>query len=388
MKILINAVLDLNKDGAGVTHFTEVANNLQKEKHKVLALCPGFYPNRKKYWGFKIVYVPTFKKNLFSMLFYEFLNIFFLAFWVIRFKPDIIHCRYNVATLYLPLIAKFLKVNYFVEVNGILENELRLRRFSEFVIRCVKFTEIINFKFAKKIICVTNGIKKEIQKKYKIPRVKLEVVGNGANPDVFYPRNKYQCRNKLALLQNKFIVGFIGSLAPWRGLINLAKAVLVIKNSNPELYKNLLIIIVGEGEEKKMLVELVNEYNLNCFNFLSSTEYKNIPYFINAFDVCTVFFSRNNLKVIGSPIKLFEYLACGKPIIATDIDGINNLYKCREYIIFLPSMNPIKIAEKINYCYQHKKIIAETGKRGRKIFLERYTWSNVAKILLAIFKTS
>ena len=72
MKILINAVLDLNKDGAGVTHFTEVANNLQKEGNQILAICPGFYPNRKKDWGFRIIYVPVFKKIFFRCYFMNF----------------------------------------------------------------------------------------------------------------------------------------------------------------------------------------------------------------------------------------------------------------------------------------------------------------------------
>ncbi|MBU0576917.1 glycosyltransferase family 4 protein, partial [Patescibacteria group bacterium] len=389
MKILLNVVLDLNKDGAGVTHFTEVARSLKKTGNEILALCPGFYPNRKKDWGFRIVYVPTFRKNLLAMLFYELLNAFYLFFWVIKFKPDIVYCRYNVASVFPPLVTKMFNKPYFVEVNGITENELRQRKFPEWIISLVRITEIINFKFAKKVICVTEGVKRVIKERFRIPDDRLKVVENGADPEFFSPMDRDECRSRIKLPKDKFIVGFIGSLAPWRGLKYLVDASVMIKNSYPALYKNLLILIGGEGEEKENLLTLISKNELDIYKFSGYINYQEVPYYMNSFDVCiSPFEGKGDTSALGSPLKIFEYMACGRPIIATDMDGVNTLYNSKDFILFIPPMNPVKIAEMINFCFKNREIIEEMGEKAREVFLQGYTWESTAKKVLNIFQES
>ena len=93
-------------------------------------------------------------------------------------------------------------------------------------------------------------------------------------------------------------------------------------------YSDIKYLIVGDGGGlKKSLQTRVEKYNLKQeISFLGHIKHQDIVHYINAFDVAVAPFTGERNKLIGlSPLKLYEYLACGKPVIASRIEGVSEV---------------------------------------------------------------
>lgn len=143
---------------------------------------------------------------------------------------------------------------------------------------------------------------------------------NGCDPETFYPMNMLACRAQLGLSSTGKYYLFIGSLAKWRGVDLLIS---IFKNHMSE---NDILYILGNsshayGAELKSLAA-------GAANIIF---HDNVPgalvvKYINAADVCLVPV-KPILKSPGNPLKLYDYIACGKPVI-----GQENVIGCSDEI--------------------------------------------------------
>lgn len=383
MRIIYMSSEDMRKEGAGKTHFMEVGQNLVKLGNELLILLPGYRPRDRKNYNLNVCYIPTFKKNVFSYLLYEIINFFYLTFYILKFRPDVIYLRQGLFEVFPPILAWLFRVPYVIEKNGIMEDEFRSRGFSEIIIKILRLAEDINFRLSDRIICVTEGIKKEIVSRYKVNEGKLVVIPNGANVDLFRPLDKCECRRRLRLKEDTFYVGFVGSFAPWQGLNVLIEAAKKIKDQG---YCQINFILVGDGEQKLVLERRVKEYNLEQeIKFIGRIAYKQVVYYINAFDVAVAAFTKERNEIIGlSPIKLFEYLACGRPVIASRVDGVKEIIEEGQCGYLFEAGNAEELAKRIIQSYQERETLQEMGLRGRKLVESKYTWRATAERIIKV----
>jgi glycosyltransferase involved in cell wall biosynthesis len=91
--------------------------------------------------------------------------------------------------------------------------------------------------------------------------------------------------------------------------------------------KKLRFLIVGDGPLKKNLMDRVLESGFQEeFIFTGMVDYNEIPLFINLADICVApFISKRNDKTGVSPLKVYEYMACGKPVVASRVEGLDFL---------------------------------------------------------------
>ena len=382
MKILYISSEDMRKEGAGKTHFIEVAQNLVKLGNELLILLPGYRPRDKKNYGLNVRYVPTFRKNILSYLLYEIVNFFYLAFYILKWRPDAIYLRQGLFEVFPPIIAWFFRVPYVIEKNGIMEDELRSRGFSEIIIKILRLAEEINFRLSDKIICVTEGIKKEITRRYRVNEGKLVVIPNGANIELFRPLDKYECRRKLGLKEDAFYIGFVGSFAPWQGLEVLIEAAKQVKEQG---YSQIRYILVGYGEEESILRQKVQEYKLEQeILFTGRVAYQEVVHYINACDVAVAPFTTKGSAALGSPLKLFEYLACSRPVIASRVDGVKEVIEEGRCGYLFEAGDAQELAKRIIQSYQEHEALQEMGLRGRRLVEEKYTWEATAERIVEV----
>jgi glycosyltransferase involved in cell wall biosynthesis len=380
MKILYISSEDMRKEGAGKTHFIEVAQNLVKLGNELLILLPGYQPYDRKNYGLNVCYVPTFRKNTLSYLLYEIVSFFYLTFYILNWKPDVIYLRQGLFEVFPPILARLFGVPYVIEKNGLMEDEFRSRGFSEIVIKILRLAEEINFRLSDKIVCVTEGIKREIVRRYKVNEGKLMVIPNGANIELFRPLDKRECRRKLGLEENAFYVGFVGSFAPWQGLEILIEAAKRVKEQG---YAQIKYILVGDGEQESLLRQKVREYKLEQeIRFTGRVAYEQVVNYINTFDVC--YLCKERLSFGFSPLKLYEYLACGRPVIASRVDGVKEVIeegKCG--YLFEPG-DAEELAKRIIQSYQERDALQEMGLRGRRLVENKYSWRMTAKRIVKV----
>jgi glycosyltransferase involved in cell wall biosynthesis len=231
--------------------------------------------------------------------------------------------------------------------------------------------------FSDRIIAVTPGIKANLEKVYNIPGDKIVVVSNGANTSLFKPLKQETCRKELGLEAEISYVCFVGNLAPWQGVEYLVKAAPSILSRFPKCR----FLIVGDGIMKNELLKLSRELGVeDRFIFTGVVAYDRVPLYINASDVCAApFIFARNAKIGLSPLKLYEYMACGKPVVASDIDGVSDALEASDGGISVLHENPEALAEAILKLLENPELRTKMGSKGLSYVTENYSWYSVAK---------
>jgi glycosyltransferase involved in cell wall biosynthesis len=239
--------------------------------------------------------------------------------------------------------------------------------------------------FSDRIIAVTPGIKANLEGIYKIPGDKIVVVSNGANTSLFKPLEQETCRKELGLDLEIPYICFVGNLAPWQGVEYLVKAAPFILSRFPECR----FLIVGDGVMKDELSKLCRELEVeNSFIFTGVVAYDRVPFYINASDICTApFIFARNAKIGLSPLKLYEYMACGKPVVASNISGVSDALEASGGGISILPENPSALAEGISKLLENPGLRTKLGSKGLNYVTENYSWYSVAKKVNEVCKS-
>jgi len=155
-------------------------------------------------------------------------------------------------------------------------------------------------------------LEKYFKHNYLSKTMKTISVHNGCDPEFFYPIEKQQARKKLNLSAEVTYLLFIGSLSRWHGVEHLIKTYGYIRNNCA--VDNIKLLVVG-GYIKDYLNELKENSANSDIVFRGEVAKEEALYYINAADICLLPVSKIRISP-GSPLKLFDYAACGKPIIA------------------------------------------------------------------------
>lgn len=392
----IAAVCELNlsvRDGS-VTHFMELTSHLTKQNHRVQIFAPklGKYKG-KKLSNLKIQYVPTLNFSTTSFFFYiskilmyvsyQLFLLFYLCRFVKNSKADIIYNRMGMLSLAPVIVSKVADVPLIVEINGIISEELKMVGVPKPFIHSFKLFEKITCRSSKKIVVVTKGIKNTIQKDYKIPQNSIVVIHNGVNTDLFKPMDINKTRALLGFDLSSYYIVFVGYLAPWQGVDYLIESIPLILNK----LENVKLLIVGEGPKRQRLEQMVKEKKLESnVIFTGRVAYEDVPKYINAGDICVAPF----VKAKGdlSPLKIYEYLACGKPVVASNVEGVGNFVSKSKSGIATEPQDPRKLAGSILSLLTNEGLREEMGRNGRKIVTEEYTWDLVARMVWKVCSAS
>lgn len=371
------------KSGSNV-HILELLRNLKKYTSIVL-FAPGQKGIDHNFSGIK--YVPVIDNKYLIQPSYEFMLSFYLLYSCLTNRPDILYLRQNSFPFFPIAMCKLLKIPTIVEVNGLVMDELKVspdsksfayRVFSYLALRSERF----NYRYCDRIVSVTDKLKDELVRLYSIPAEKVLVINNGANTDIFKPMDQKQARVRLGLDDSKRYVCFVGHLAAWQGVEFLIYSSPHILEKCPDVH----FLIVGDGVMRDKLPEIASEIGFSDkFTFTGRIPYEEVPIYINAADVCVAPFIKARNSNIGlSALKTYEYLACGKPIVASSIPGVKDLIELSGGGISVPPENPRELANAVVKLMLDQKTRNIMGEQGRKYVVENHSWDGVARKILDI----
>jgi glycosyltransferase involved in cell wall biosynthesis len=100
-----------------------------------------------------------------------------------------------------------------------------------------------------------------------------------------------------------------------------------------------------------------------------------VPEFIRSMDVALICRRPTQDSQNSLPIKLFEYMACERPVISTPLNGVREVVGER----VLYAADAAEIAQKILLLYHHPELIAQMGQTGRLLVEKRYTWQEIGR---------
>lgn len=144
---------------------------------------------------------------------------------------------------------------------------------------------------------------------------RIRVIPNGVDLERFAPQVDGQALRRRHGLEDSFVVGFVGSFAPWHGMATLERVMEAMGRTVPRL----TFVLVGDGPYKARLAERARRNpQFPRTVFLGQLPHAEIPQAIAAMDCCVLPYEAQDFFYF-SPLKLFEYLAMGKPVIATSL---------------------------------------------------------------------
>lgn len=222
-----------------------------------------------------------------------------------------------------------------------------------------------NIEIAKRIIFTTSSLKLP----YTAYQNKFKVLPNGVDTDLF--RNYHSHLREELNIDQDFVIGYVGILREW---VDFEPVFAAVKKLSKR-YSNIKILIIGEEGKFKENKELAKRYGiLNMVIFTKTVPYTEVPKYISCMDVCVIPFKLDAVSQNSLPLKLFEYMACEKPVISTEVEGIMAAVQNR----VLYASNSEEYRNKIIELYNNEALRTEMGSNGRKFVEKDYSWSKIA----------
>jgi glycosyltransferase involved in cell wall biosynthesis len=258
--------------------------------------------------------------------------------------------------------------NTFIEYNGIWDH-----------------VEILNDLFigkrtirkAKKIITVSNATKNYVLSLGADPE-KVETIYNGVDLDRFkiIPKSRTEIRKKLGIPQEAIVATTVRRLVYKNGIDTLLESAKITAQKNPQI----IYLVVGEGPDFEEIKTRVHKLGIGkkflLTGFISDEE---LPSYYNAADF-SILPSKSGE---GLPLVGLEAMACGLPLISTDVGGIrevmiNNLGK------IIPPNNPEVMAQTtLDFANIE---VSKLKERLRQIMVERFSWEKNVNRLTEIYQ--
>ena len=372
--------------GATQTRAHEMARHLVRMGHHVTVLAEfpnhprGIIPEhyRGRFWekdrldGIEVirtwVYARSQKTFRTRILFYlSFMVSALLAGLFLRGRYDVVYATSPPFFVGLTglLLSRFKNAEFIFEVRDLWPRsavelgELRNR----FFIKLSEKLETLYYRHAARIVVVTAGIRRILTGR-GIPEGKLVLITNGTTTELF--RYTGDAKKREWGLGGKFVVLYAGIFGLAQGLERLCELAELLK---PE--EGIHFVFVGEGPLKPRVERLQQERNLHNLTLLDEVPREVIPEYISASDACLVPLQKNPLFLGALPSKMFDYLACERPVIlSVDGEARKVLEECGGGLYAEPE-NIYAMAQAILKLKAAPAIALKMGKSGRA-FVEKY----------------
>lgn len=286
------------------------------------------------------------------------------------FGPDVIYERLALFGTVGSRLAVMTGAKHVLEINALLTDEevawrsLHLRRLARRredellaaadvrIAVSEHLSKKVEERCGKDVVCVPNGVETELF---------LEMPERG------------QAREKLGLPADGPLVGFTGSLRPWHGLDVAIDALPMLDGVE--------LAVAGDGDLRHELVRRADHLGVaDRIRWLGQLPHALIPTFLAAVDVAVAPYPLLD-DFIYSPLKIFEYLASGTPVVASSIGQIPDIID--GFGVLVPPGNPVELATAIRHVLADPSDAASRASKGRQWVLTNHGWSRRIQDIIA-----
>ena len=296
-----------------------------------------------------------------------------------RARPDDVYAREMAGPVPL-IVARALGAALVLEVNG---DSYRHRRERLHEARwrtdLLHRLQRLSFRRADRIVAVTAGLRAMLLSRFALPPARVEVVENGANLDRLAPADPAAARRALGLAERGPTVGFVGTFFPYQGVTTLIDAAPAVLAAHPDSR----FLVVGDGAARGPWQERARSAGVaGAFHFPGQVPHTEVGTWINAMDVCVAPFVADRGE--GSPLKLFDYFACARPVVASDIPAVRHLVDATSACVVVPPDDPGALASAIARLLGDADARARLGAAGRAWVVRDHGWDAVAARVLEV----
>lgn len=299
-----------SKDGQAV-HIEELIHALREQGHELRVVAPQAPAGPQM--GGEVGWVRRLR-NALPKAVYELLELGYSIVAYLRlaraareFRPDVIYERYNLFLLAGVMLKKRRRIPLLLEVNAPIAQERARFGGGLGLPWLARWAEGVAWRGADCVLPVTRVLAGHVQQR-AVPPERIVVVPNGINSAHFATAPDPQTAKAKLGWSGELVFGFTGFVRDWHGVDRVLHWL-----ANPATPPHGVLLVVGDGPERGNLERLAHELGIEArVRFTGVVPRDDVPALVAAFDVAL----QPAVVAYASPLKLFEYLALGKAIVA------------------------------------------------------------------------
>ncbi|MGB0721604.1 MAG: glycosyltransferase family 4 protein, partial [Gammaproteobacteria bacterium] len=244
--------------------------------------------------------------------------------------------------------------------------------------------ETLNLKSADLVVPVSEVLGDELLER-GVPRERILVNANGVDPDRYHPDVAAgRVRERLGLGARR-VIGFIGTFGPWHGAEMLLESFIQLLDLRPDL-DDVHLLLIGDGAAMPSIRRRIAEAGVAARVSLPGRVPQALgPDYLAACDVLVSPHVPNadGSRFFGSPTKLFEYMAMGRPIVASDLEQIGALLTHEETALLVPPAEPEALARAVARLLDDTALGERLAAQARRVVMDRHSWARHTQRSLA-----
>lgn len=299
---------------------------------------------------------------------------------------DILYERFWLLSYGGLMAAGHMGIPVVLEVNGdVIEEYAQLGiRLSRAQWASIRVIHRQMFKRAAHVVAVSDTLKQQIVHRERLDPSKVSVVDNGTDLDLFANRSDRDDTRSCYRLYNGPVIMFVGSFQPWHGVDLLVEAFGRVLSS----CSGAKLVMVGDGPLRREMEDLVDSLHLRDSVILTgSVPHDEVGPLLRLADVTVLNPRVSQASMAGSPLKLFEYMAAGKAIVAPAVSNIERVLKHRSTAILVPPDDSQALAGAISELLGDHQLRQDLGQAARQQALEKHSWDHTVSELETIMRT-
>jgi glycosyltransferase involved in cell wall biosynthesis len=367
-------------DGAEGIHVAEMVKAFRRLGHEVRVVSligesTNVQSKPQRRWSAVKKVMPSFLYEL-GELSYNLHGYLSIARAVKEFRPDFIYDRYVSYNYSAVGVANHYRMPVFLEVNSPYSYQKHTFDESVYYNRLLRLFERKICRDATWVIAVSTPLK-QFMISAGVPERKIIVMPNGVDTEMFHPAIDGQQVRKRLGIEQKTVIGFTGILRPWHGMDLLLQAFQQICRTRSDLH----LLIVGDGPIRCDLEKTVAKNGLSGKVTITGRQvHEMVRDFVAAMDIAVSPLS----TFYASPMKIIEYMAMGKALVAPDTANIRDIVTHEEDGILFCPQKVDDLVRKLLFLIEDCHLRVTLGLKARSKIESRYTWQQNARHVVSI----
>ena len=285
---------------------------------------------------------------------------------------DLVYERYSLWSFAGMNYARTIGVPGVLEVNApLIEEQIKYRT----LINREQAEQVAKQVFGKATTLIAvSQIVADYLENYSMAKGQIQVVPNGVDPKRF----SVDVKPSLRRTPEEFIIGFVGTMKPWHDLSSLVRAFAKLYREDPKTR----LLMVGDGKGLKKVRDSLSSHNCRqAVHFTGAVPPEQIPGLLATMDVAVAPYSLND-QCYFSPLKVYEYMAAGLPVVASRVGQLTELIQDGVNGLLYPPDDSDCLAEKLHLLKFHSELRDSLGLKAKEHIDKHYTWDIVVRRIL------
>jgi D-inositol-3-phosphate glycosyltransferase len=246
-------------------------------------------------------------------------------------------------------------------------------------------TDIVQF--ADRLVAATQTEKDQLVHLYGAEPSRVSIVSPGVDISHFHPMSKRAARKYLGIGDRDWTVLFVGRIEPLKGVDTLIRAMALLANECPTWVSRLSLAIIGgdpntnENAEMERLKTMHAQLKLGeLVVFLGAKDQNTLQYYYNAAEAVVMPSHYESFGMVA-----LEAMACGTPVIASDVGGLSHLVRDGETGFHVPSGDHLALASTLSRLLQDDALRQRLGEQA-VYWSQNYSWVKIADRILGVYQ--